>query len=128
MSDAPSRLPDRLGIGVSTLCLVHCLIGPVLVALGLAWVGFEGVHVALLLLVVPVAVWAGVHAGPRARMLLGAGCLLLVAALGLEPVWGKGGEVVLTVAGGVLLVAGHLLNLRRCRVRPRVAAAAAARP
>ncbi len=110
-----SHLWDRLGIGLSFLCMIHCLALPVLLT-GLATAAVaESFHLWVALLIVPVALVAALpsyrtHRQRGVLWLLGTGVLLLFAALLLEPVVGQTGENAVTVAGGVLLVAGHWKN------------------
>lgn len=106
---------DRLGIGLSVLCMVHCLAVPVLLTgLTAASVG-ESFHLWMALLIVPVAVLAAVpsyrtHRRRSVLWFLAAGVVLLFAALALEPVVGEVGENVVTVIGGGLLTFGHWKN------------------
>lgn len=110
-----THLWDRLGIGLSFLCMAHCLAVPVVLT-GLASVAAaESFHLWMALAIVPVAFAAAWptyrrHRQRRVLWLLGAGVALLFAALLLEPLVGAAGENAVTVAGGALLVAGHWKN------------------
>lgn len=114
---------DRLGLGLSALCLVHCLALPVTLvslAAGTAWVAHEQVHLWMAILVVPVAglaLWKGwrAHSDRLVAGLLVGGAALIVAALLVEPLVGHGGTTALTVLGGVLLAVGHLRNAQCAR-------------
>ena len=114
------RLLDGATVGLSLLCFVHCLILPV-VALSLPFLGFfanaEWVHWLFVGIAAPIAVLA---IGPSAfagrlpwiipiLAVGGVGFLLSGAFDWPSHEWGTG----LTVAGGVMLAASHLLN-RRC--------------
>lgn len=111
---------DRIGVGLSGLCLIHCLLLPVLVTL-LPWLGEhfedERVHLMFAALTVPVALIAFVpnflrfrRRGILALGLAGAACLM-TGALAHDLV-GETGEHLLTILGGVLLITGHLQNYR----------------
>ena len=116
----PHTLPDRLGVALSGLCLVHCLALPLAVALvpvlatGLAgeFAEAEWLHSALL---VPVVLVSGGVLGRRALTVRWLGPLLAIAfaamagALFAQEDWH---EQALTVIGASLLVFAHWLNLR----------------
>lgn len=112
-----SHLWDRLGMGLSFLCMIHCL-GLPLVLTGLTALSLaESFHFWVALVIVPVAVLAALpgyrlHRQSGVLWLLGAGVVLLFAALLMEPVIGHTGENVVTILGGLLLVAGHWKNGR----------------
>lgn len=121
---------DRLGIGLSALCAVHCLLTPVVLSLLPLWPTLHAmnawVHPALLVLITPVIVGALRRArctghGATA-VLLGVGFLVLVGAWWGHNVWGHVGERLGTLAGSGLLIAGHVLNWRRHRSSDHVAA------
>lgn len=108
---------DRLGISLSGLCVVHCLAVPALlialprVSLG----GLEGewVHVALLAAAIPVsstAFWRGLrlHGCAYPSAIGGMGLAILAAALILPS--SEASERVVTVAGALVLAAGHWRN------------------
>lgn len=112
-----SRL-DRWGIVISSVCLVHCLALPLLIALlpaissvvpGDGWV-----HPLLIGLALPVtgmALRRGYRMHRRAVPTL-VGCLglgLIATALFCE---GQLSETILTVGGGALVSLAHVLNWR----------------
>lgn len=113
-----TRLLDASAVGLSSLCLAHCLALPVAAAflpLAGAWAEAEWVHLAFLALAVPISVLALArsHGWRRPRIAipaaLGLGALT-AGALG----WPfEAAETALTVSGGLLLAAAHLLNWRR---------------
>lgn len=117
--DRLTRLLDRSAIGLSSLCLVHCLAFPVLIALlpalGSILPRQWWVHPAILATALPLAGWA-LHRGWRRHrdwrpVALGiAGLsLMVIGLLSGERGWG---ETVFTVIGGLTLAAGHVLNWR----------------
>jgi len=113
---------DRLGIALSALCLVHCLLLPVLVtafpAFLLAslfdWAHDSTVFHTVLLGVVllisgPVLSQGGRH-DRRIWPMAVVGFLFLGATLFVEP---ESLEQLATVIGATLLVGAHVLNLAR---------------
>lgn len=112
---------DRLGIALSTLCLVHCLLLPVLLAvLPLVAISYvpewfnesEWLHLALL---VPVALVSGPVLARAARRVRWIGPVVvlafaaLVAALFVPEQWQ---EISLTTIGAILLLLSHAANLK----------------
>lgn len=125
--DEPNDTADRLGILVSAICAVHCMLVPILFyllpAAGVA-LGDERLEWGLLLLAGMVASLSlGLsyrrHRSLTVLALLVAGLLLLVAARLLE----EHGEPALlsalvSVVGASVLVTGHAFNLRRRHAAP----------
>jgi len=118
---------DGSAIGLSGLCLVHCLALPAAAALlpvlG-AWAEAEWVHILLVALATPVAALAVLRRPADVTFswlvaaLATAGVLLLtLGALGPHD-W----ERVNTVAGIFSLVGAHILNWRRRAAVSRLAA------
>lgn len=117
---APEKRWDRVGVAVSSLCLVHCIGGALLPGLfafaGVRLVSDDVLHAGLLLVVLPVAAFAlarGVkrHGDRRVAGLgvTGIACL----CLGLAAHGGSGAlETAITVVGSTLLVASHAWNAR----------------
>jgi hypothetical protein len=111
---------DKIGAGLSGLCLIHCLIMPVFAA-AMPWLGSliedERIHLAFAAVTVPVAIIAFVpgYLKHHRRWVLALGlagaALLLLGALGHEWVPHEL-EHWFTVFGGMLLVTGHYLNFR----------------
>jgi hypothetical protein len=120
MASTPSPLRlrlDGLGVLLSGLCAVHCVVGIFAVA-GLGLGGelllapeIHSAGLALAAIVAALAIGLGAlrhrRAGPLLVALAGLGCMgaALLVGHGVE-------EAVLTVVGVVLVAAGHLLNLR----------------
>jgi cation transport ATPase len=113
---------DRSAVLLSGLCVLHCLALPIAAAF-LPWLAWATdhetwVHRALLMLVVPVSLWALLRGGLRHRdlraLLLGSvGLALLgIAALaGVERLHATA-ETAITVLGSLVLACSHLLNVR----------------
>ena len=107
---------DALGIVLSALCLLHCLALPILATGALAWAASERVHAGLTVALAAVVLAVALPGYRRHRravvpaLLVGGVALLVGAVVGGEGL-GEIGETALTVAGSVVLVAGHGLNL-----------------
>lgn len=122
---------DRLGIALSIACLVHCLVLPfVIVALPLVaaqWLDTSTFHTAMALALMPVALLAVVpglrmHGRISVAAAMAAGLSLLsTAAFAGEDLLSHEWQIVLTVAGGAILVAAHAVNLALCRACPACA-------
>ncbi|WP_440979324.1 MerC domain-containing protein [Sphingomonas pseudosanguinis] len=109
---------DRLAISASALCLVHCLVLPLLAAflpMIAQWAGWgEAFHVAMLGIAVPLSSLTLFAGWRRHRALVppaigAAGLALLVAGLVFD---GQGLGTALTVAGSIALAVAHIVNLR----------------
>lgn len=114
---------DRLGIAISTLCLLQCLALPVLLVaapmLSAGLLSHEAFHLVLLAVIVPVSGLAfglGFHRHRDSRVWwpAGAGIALLVAAAWLEhqKLWPPLAIAAVTSMGGVCLIIAHWINLR----------------
>ena len=118
-------LLDRFSIGLSALCLLHCLAIPLLISVApvVATLAFadESFHLALIALVVPTSALAlGLgcrkHRGLRVIALGLAGLVLLGSAAFAETFGlGEVGETALTVLGALTVASAHLINYRACR-------------
>lgn len=117
MGVSMSRL-DAAALSLSSLCLVHCLALPLMVA-ALPLLGVlseaEWVHQILVMLAVPAAIVAIAttrHAQPR--FVFGAlalsGCALLVAGAFVDALHDH--ETLLTVLGALLLACAHIYRWR----------------
>ena len=104
---------DASAVGLSSLCLLHCLILPVLTAV-LPVAGIlaetEWIHKMLLFLVLPLSglvINRSLQTGPSIPFIAGAvlGITLLFGAAFIEPLHVV--ETQLTVAGATLLAAAH---------------------
>jgi len=116
---------DRLAIILSSVCAAHCLLTPVLLialpALGASVLADEMFHFAMLVLVVPTSAFA-MTLGCRKHkdgltLLFGTlGMLILLfAAFAGHDLVDETGERILTLAGSIVLIIGHLRNFSRCR-------------
>jgi hypothetical protein len=121
---ANTRL-DGMAVAMSVVCIVHCLMTPVLVTLFPIVAGTvladHQFHAFLLILIVPtsaVALYLGCRRHRNGLVfslgLAGMVILTVVAFLGPEGLTVTG-EKIATGFGGVILASAHILNFRRCR-------------
>ena len=113
---------DRLAIGLSGLCLVHCVATTVLLAMLSAAGGFLGAHwihevgLTLAMALGAVALGKGIfeHGFMMPSAVGGLGLGVMAGALTLPH---DGSEALATVVGVLILALGHDLN-RRATVNP----------
>jgi hypothetical protein len=121
-----SKYFDQVAIVLSTICIVHCLAVPVVVAvlpvLALTYgLNDAAFHTLMLWFVVPSSVLGfafGYHAHRGAMiLLLGAVAIavLAFAALRGHGVWTTGAETAVNVAASMLLAVAHWRNFRAVR-------------
>lgn len=125
LADRVRKFSDIMAISASTLCFFHCLFTPVamilLPVLGANALDNEYFHKFMLFLVLPstaVAVSLGCrrHKDLLVVLLGAAGFILLLSGFFVgNAVAGDYGEILLTIAGGVILVSGHIRNFMLCR-------------
>jgi hypothetical protein len=111
---------DGTAVFLSTLCVVHCLLLPVLAAvlpvLGL-WAEAEWVHRAFVMAAVPISAMVFLRgrsdtAGRNwLRLIVSLGLASLVLGAFVEALHDY--ETILTVLGACLVATAHLLNHRR---------------
>ena len=116
---------DRLGVWTSALCVVHCLLTPLLISFSAVLAHFlpaeERVHRSLALLVAlfgTVALLLGFrkHRRPTVLfiMLAGLGCIVGAAWFG-DRLPSHAIEVAITFCGSALMITAHRLNHTFCR-------------
>lgn len=119
----PARLGgwDLAGVVLSGICLVHCTLLPVLLALlpvvGAHYHGDERLHMLVTVLVVPVALLALAlgfrrHGVAWIPALGAVGLVMILAAPIYHESLGEVLEGAVTAVGGLGLVAAHLANRR----------------
>ena len=114
---------DRVAIGTSIACLLHCVGLPLLVAAlpALSVVAVpESFHLWVLAVAIPlalIALWHGrAHHGRRWPLVVGVAGLSLLAAGALA--FDHEGEVPATVAGSLILAMAHIANWRLRQGQP----------
>jgi hypothetical protein len=115
-----SALLDKSALTLSGLCLVHCLVGSLLLTVFAVSSDFlgHGIHVIGLLLALPlalVALWRGVRLHGRLGVAVLGVVGIALMALSLVVSHGDAVEVIISVVGVSLLAAAHLWNLRAAR-------------
>ncbi|MFT5014796.1 MAG: hypothetical protein ACI9HA_003466 [Dinoroseobacter sp.] len=117
---------DKAAIGISALCLVHCLLIPIALALLpsmalLATFGDETFHLLLVALIMPTSIIALTLGCKRHRswqvLTLGTAglAILILTALFAHDFLGEDLEKMSTVLGALLVAASHIQNFRLCR-------------
>ena len=120
-----SKYFDRVAIALSTICIVHCLAMPFVIAVlpvAAFAVGGDGhFHSLMLWFVVPTSV-LGFGLGLRVHrrvdiLLLGVVAIAVLAAAALwgHSAWDPSAEVLVNVTASVLLAAAHWRNFREVR-------------
>ncbi|MCG7648503.1 MerC domain-containing protein [Alteromonas macleodii] len=121
-------ISDRLAMLLSSLCVIHCLLTPILLIsipalAGVSILNDETFHQILLFFVLPIGVFAlslgylhhknkwVVFAGVFGLTLLSSPLLVEWVGLGHE-VLGEYGEVTITVIASFIIVGAHLINYR----------------
>lgn len=114
---------DRVGLSLSGLCAVHCLLLPLLLAalpLTAAHALHDWMHPALVLVAAPVGATAlrsglRVHGSRGIAAWIGVGLVLVLGALPWHFWLGLHGEGALTLTGSLCLAVGHGLNWMNSR-------------
>ncbi|HEX6999224.1 MAG TPA: MerC domain-containing protein [Gammaproteobacteria bacterium] len=124
-SSHASRYFDRIAIGLSAICIVHCLAVPLAVAVlplaALTVGGDAHFHRLMLWLVVPTSV-AGFALGYRVHRRAGVVAVAAAAVLALaaaatwgHATWGFAAETAVSVAASLTLAGAHWVNFREVR-------------
>lgn len=118
-----TALADRLGIALSFLCLIHCLLMPIIIPFMplLSFFEAESFHgaMALVLLVITgFAFYRGYRLHGRLSIFLAGllGVSLLIYALNLPHTTSNfyklSPQAIITSLGGIILISAHFTNLR----------------
>ncbi len=125
LHDSNTARLDGVAVAMSFVCILHCLMTPVLATLFPIVAGTmledHQFHAFLLIFVIPTSILA-LYLGCRKHRnglvlslgLAGMAILAIVALLGPETLTVPG-EKVATGLGGLILASAHVLNFRRCR-------------
>lgn len=119
-----SNLSDKLAIGLSAACTVHCLLLPLIIVVipqiaGMA-IASEEFHEWIIFFVLPISIFAltmGCRQHQRYRLLIPGvgGLLILVLAVLTEEMLGEWAEKSLTLLGSALIAFGHYQNYKLCQ-------------
>jgi len=115
---------DKVAIGLSLLCMLHCLALPLIIVLLPSLVALylnnEAFHLWMVLIVIPISVYALTVGCKRHKQyqllvigLMGLTCLIVAVAFG-ESFLGESWEKVLTTMGAMIITYGHYKNYRLC--------------
>lgn len=121
----PSTSMDKAAIGLSLLCVAHCLLTPIAIAmlpaLSATFLEGERFHYAILFLVLPTSLLAlglGCRRHRRVEIVLtglvGLFVLCLILILGEETI-GEAGEKLSTVVGTLIIAFAHARNYLLCQ-------------
>lgn len=109
---------DRIGIGLSGICAIHCLLVPVLVSLIPLWPAFgefhEFTHLFFFLAIAP-AVILSIKNRKKLKSISGylfTGLGIILLAWLFNETLGDYGEAGVTLIGSLLLIRGHWLNYK----------------
>ena len=118
------KVSDKVSIGISALCLLHCLLFPTFMVLLSSFISVslnsELIHYMLLFLVVPVSSFALIvglnnHKNSFIFFIGLSGLAILVSALFIElPIKTISGEILLTIIGSLLITFSHYKNYKLC--------------
>jgi peptidoglycan/LPS O-acetylase OafA/YrhL len=123
--NASRQWADRLGVWTSSLCVVHCILTPVLISSSAVLAHFlpaeERVHRSLALLVAlfgAIALLVGFRKHGRRRILIlmsaGLSCIAAAAWFG-DKLPSHSYEVAITMVGSALMITAHRLNHTFCK-------------
>lgn len=116
---------DRIAMGLSLACVLHCLLTPSLIVLSYGVSSFtiesELVHYLIILLTVPISIFALTlgyknHKGVSFFVtgVIGISVLILAVIMG-EDILGDVGEKGLTLVGSIIVIYAHYSNYRTCQ-------------
>ena len=117
-------LADKLGVFVSSLCLIHCFLFPILVvvapSIGTHFLDEDYTHRILYGVVALAALSAAIPGYRVHKHLLPftffvAGIALMGSSFWAHDVIGHEAETPLAIVGSVLLIVGHLINHKKCK-------------
>ena len=118
------KVSDKVSIGISALCLLHCLLFPSLMVVLSSFISVslnsELIHYMLLFFVVPVSSFALIvglnnHKNSFIFFIGLSGLAILVSALFIElPIKTISGEILLTIIGSLLITFSHYKNYKLC--------------
>ena len=115
---------DKIAIGISIACVIHCFLVPSFIILSPAFLSIELdnelIHYLMLFLVVPISMIALSNGFKNHKMisyfLIGmTGLLILICAVLFgESILGHTGEKALTLIGAIILSIAHYKNFKTC--------------
>lgn len=119
---------DRIGIFLSALCAVHCVVAPILILVAPFYfysLEHPVVHILFAAIVVPVGLLSfikGYQQHHQWKVLavggVGLGLILLMAVIPHQALH-KMGHTQITLLASFLLIVAHVLNRKSCLCHPR---------
>ena len=109
---------DRVGIGLSGICAIHCLLVPVIVSLIPLWPAFEELHgythLFFFLAITPTVILSlrRKHESLSITLYLILGVVIIFMAWFFNETLGEYGEAGVTLIGSLMLIRGHWLNYK----------------
>ena len=118
------KISDKLSIGISLLCVLHCLLFPSFLVIFSSFLSLtldsELIHYFLLFIVVPISIFAltvGLKNHDNFHVfsigLMGIICLISAIFLDIS-IFNISGEILLTVVGSFLISMAHYKNYKLC--------------
>jgi hypothetical protein len=117
-----SYVLDKVGMWTSAICVIHCVVFPVLVTFsvfsGLAFANSHAVEYSIFSVSVLLGVISLCPSYFRHHRSIYPGLILLSGFLliGLSRILANEGEHFLTASGATLIASAHYLNYRLCRI------------
>lgn len=120
-----TQIVDKLAITISSLCVAHCLIFPILAVMAPSFLTLglssENFHLWMIIAVIPSSIYALAlgckQHGNKSILLtgfLGLSCLLLAFVMGGD-LLSELGEKGMTIAGALLIAFSHIRNFKLCK-------------
>lgn len=114
---------DKLAIGLSFMCVLHCIALPLVLfflptVTGLLALNDERFHLWLVFAVIPISLFAVIsgyvhHKGSKVLLVSAAGLAMLISAVTFgHDALGETGEVIFTLLGSGLVAFGHISNIK----------------
>ncbi|MFT6413644.1 MAG: carbon starvation protein CstA [Glaciecola sp.] len=114
---------DKLAIGLSFMCVLHCIALPIILVFlptvtGLLALNDERLHLWLVFAVIPISLFAVIsgylhHKRSGVLLVSAVGLAMLVSAVTLgHDALGETGEVIFTLLGSGLVAFGHIFNIK----------------
>ena len=118
------KISDKLSIGVSLLCVLHCLLFPSFLVIFSSFLSLtldsELIHYILLFIVVPISIFAltvGLKNHNNSLVFFTGlvGIATLVSALFMDIlIFSFSGEILLTIIGSAIISMAHYKNYKLC--------------
>ena len=109
---------DKLAVGLSTACVIHCFFAPSLIVLSYSFLSFsvdsELVHYLILLFALPISILA-LGLGYKNHKETSYFIIGISAVLFSDTLFGEAGERALTLIGSIIVAFAHYKNHSICK-------------